>query len=240
MERVRELAATGDNAEDLGAARRVAASRLSRTSALPAPSAITKPSRFLAKGRTAFCGGSLWVESADSSEKRISASGFTWSRRWPRTAPHRLRRGGSLRRRAGSQWRRGATRSTARSASPWCRTCPARWSATEPNMEAAVILDELAAAGDAQQCVVIDIAIGAGGLASTWRCVHSTSTGATARNNGPGKSPLLPILACAMASSVTSSPSFFGEESVRRKTARPARNRSCLPSSSSCRRWENA
>src|SRR5450755_2817818 len=35
---------------------------------------------------------------------------------------------------------------------------------------------------------------------------HSTSTGATARNNGPGKSPLLPIPDCASASSVAISP----------------------------------
>ena len=37
---------------------------------------MTKPSRFLAKGLAAPCGGSLLVDSADSSEKRISASGL--------------------------------------------------------------------------------------------------------------------------------------------------------------------
>src|SRR5882757_10805379 len=37
------------------------------------------------------------------------------------------------------------------------------------------------------------------------RCGHSVSTGATARNSGPGKSPLLPMPDCASASSVTSS-----------------------------------
>ena len=58
------------------APRALAASRLSSTSA-PAPSAITKPSRFLANGFAAACGGSLWVDSAESSEKRISASGLT-------------------------------------------------------------------------------------------------------------------------------------------------------------------
>src|SRR6201984_1123710 len=38
---------------------------------------MTKPSRFLEKGREADCGGSFWVDRADSSEKRTSASGFT-------------------------------------------------------------------------------------------------------------------------------------------------------------------
>ena len=39
----------------------------------PAPSAMTKPSRSLEKGLEAF-GGSLWVDNAERSEKRISAS----------------------------------------------------------------------------------------------------------------------------------------------------------------------
>ena len=43
----------------------------------PAPSAMTKPSRSLEKGLDAFSGGSFWVDSADSSEKRISASAVT-------------------------------------------------------------------------------------------------------------------------------------------------------------------
>ena len=50
-------------------------SSVSSTSA-PAPSAITKPSRPLANGREAASGGSLRVVSADSSEKRIKASGL--------------------------------------------------------------------------------------------------------------------------------------------------------------------
>src|SRR5581483_1608698 len=40
-------------------------------------SAMTKPSRFLENGFEAACGGMFWVERADSSEKRISASGLT-------------------------------------------------------------------------------------------------------------------------------------------------------------------
>ena len=50
-----------------------AASSDSSTSA-PEPSASTKPSRSLENGFDAFSGISLCVESADSSEKRISAS----------------------------------------------------------------------------------------------------------------------------------------------------------------------
>src|SRR5512146_225398 len=37
---------------------------------------MTKPSRFLAKGLAAACGTSLLVDKADSSEKRIKASGL--------------------------------------------------------------------------------------------------------------------------------------------------------------------
>ncbi len=58
------------------APRASAPSMLSSTSA-PAPSAITKPSRFLANGFAAAPGSPLQVDSADSSEKRISDSGFT-------------------------------------------------------------------------------------------------------------------------------------------------------------------
>src|SRR5215813_1779412 len=43
--------------------------------------------------------------------------------------------------------------------------------------------------------------------ATASRCDHSISTGATARNNGPGKSPLAPIDACVIASSATRSAS---------------------------------
>src|SRR5918997_1396942 len=45
----------------------------SRTSA-PAPSPMTKPSRFLENGFAAPSGGSFWVDRADNSEKRISDS----------------------------------------------------------------------------------------------------------------------------------------------------------------------
>src|ERR1043166_4937561 len=58
------------------APRALAAERLSSTSAA-APSAITKPSRFLENGFAAAAAGSFWVESAERSEKRIRVSGFT-------------------------------------------------------------------------------------------------------------------------------------------------------------------
>src|SRR4051794_30475322 len=44
--------------------------------------------------------------------------------------------------------------------------------------------------------------------ATASRCSHSISTGATARNNGPGKSPLAPIEANVIASSAARSASF--------------------------------
>src|SRR5271169_5637036 len=38
---------------------------------------MTNPSRFLENGFEAACGGVFWVDSAESREKRISASGLT-------------------------------------------------------------------------------------------------------------------------------------------------------------------
>ena len=60
----------------MAAPRARAASAFSMTSAA-APSPMTKPSRFFAKGLAAASGGSLWVDSAESREKRISASACT-------------------------------------------------------------------------------------------------------------------------------------------------------------------
>src|SRR5260370_41183307 len=42
-----------------------------------APSAMTKPSRFLENGLAAACGGAFAVDSADNSEKRIRHSALT-------------------------------------------------------------------------------------------------------------------------------------------------------------------
>src|ERR1041385_8244229 len=38
---------------------------------------MTKPSRFFENGFEAACGGSFWVDNADSSENRTTASRFT-------------------------------------------------------------------------------------------------------------------------------------------------------------------
>src|SRR5262249_718751 len=84
---VRQLAPPGDHTENfrrpppgmiprLFAPRTAAASWLSSTSA-PAPSAITKPSRFFANGFAAACGGSFCIERAESSENRIRVSALT-------------------------------------------------------------------------------------------------------------------------------------------------------------------
>src|SRR5262249_3562169 len=56
--------------------RAVAAARLSSTMA-PAPSAMTKPSRFLENGRAAPCGGSFVVERGGRGGDRINDSGLT-------------------------------------------------------------------------------------------------------------------------------------------------------------------
>jgi hypothetical protein len=66
------LAAAAQDAET-DAPRASALSSDSSTRAA-APSAMTKPSRSLENGFDAFSGGSFCVDSADSSEKRISAS----------------------------------------------------------------------------------------------------------------------------------------------------------------------
>src|SRR5215213_5963486 len=60
----------------MAAPRARAASAFSSTSAA-APSPMTKPSRFFAKGLAAASGGWLWVDSAESRENRISASACT-------------------------------------------------------------------------------------------------------------------------------------------------------------------
>ena len=132
MERVRQFAAAGDDAEDF-APRAVADSRLSSTSA-PAPSAITKPSRFLANGRTAACGGSLWVDSADSNEKRTNASGLTE----PSVATHSAASASPRRMASTPSWMALAPEAQAVESEigePLVPNVSARWSATEPNMK---------------------------------------------------------------------------------------------------------
>ena len=72
MEIVGALAAAGEDAEHRGAAGERASSDSSTSAA--DPSASTKPSRSRENGLEAFSGWSLLVDSAESSEKRISAS----------------------------------------------------------------------------------------------------------------------------------------------------------------------
>ena len=148
---------------------------------------MTKPSRFFENGLDAACGGSLWVDSADSSENRTSASGLTEPSVADAQARRRSRRGGWLRRRAGSRWRRTRRRSTAKSAIPWCRMSrrdgppPSR---TESGDDSACNLPPPLTRS---MVVVVDVRVSPMARPSSSRCGHSTSTGATARNSGPGK-----------------------------------------------------
>ena len=134
VEIVGPLAAAGENADDLGAAG-FAASSDSSTSAAP-PSASTKPSRSRENGFDAFCGGSFCVDSADSSEKRITASSVAEP-----SAPIEMARSHSPRRIASTpSWIAvapdaqavdsviGTPRVPNRSAASWrsCRTTPRR------------------------------------------------------------------------------------------------------------------
>ena len=73
MEIVGLLAAAGEDAEDRRRRARAPPPAIPAP-APPPPSASTKPSRSLENGFDAFSGGSLWVDSAESSEKRITAS----------------------------------------------------------------------------------------------------------------------------------------------------------------------
>src|ERR1700736_6259708 len=67
------------------APRAVAASRLSSTSA-PAPSAITKPSRFFENGRTAACGAGLAAGDGFAAELDRGGAGGTGRRQRNRRA----------------------------------------------------------------------------------------------------------------------------------------------------------
>src|SRR4029453_1610003 len=70
--------------------------------------------------------------------------------------------------------------------------------------------------------------------ASASRCGHSISTGATARNSGPGKSPLLPMRASPIASSATMaamrSPSSVEQNGSNRTEAAVPALRVLIPS----------
>src|SRR5689334_7180134 len=108
-------------------------SRLSSTMA-PAPSAMTKPSRFFAKGLAACAGGSLDVDSADNKEKRISDSGLTE----PSEPMHSAASASPRRIASTPSWIAVAPEAQAVDSEigePLVPYLSARWSATEPNMK---------------------------------------------------------------------------------------------------------
>src|ERR1700754_3335177 len=95
---------------------------------------MTKPSRFLEKGRDAACGGSFWVESAESSEERTSASGVTV----PSVATHSAASVSPRRIASTPSWIEVAPEAQAVDSEigePLVPKVSARYFATEPNMK---------------------------------------------------------------------------------------------------------
>ena len=95
---------------------------------------MTKPSRFLEKGREAACGGSFWVDSAESSEKRTRASGFTV----PSVATHSAASVSPRRIASTPSWIEVAPEAQAVDSEigePLVPKVSARYAATEPNMK---------------------------------------------------------------------------------------------------------
>src|SRR6478752_4886527 len=95
---------------------------------------MTKPSRFLEKGREAACGGSFWVDSAESSEKRTSASGLTELS----VATHSAASVSPRRIASTPSWIEVAPEAQAVDSEigePLVPNVSARWSATEANMK---------------------------------------------------------------------------------------------------------
>ena len=95
---------------------------------------MTKPSRFLEKGREAACGGSFCCDSAESSEKRTSASGFTV----PSVATQSAASVSPRRIASTPSWIEVAPEAQAVDSEigePLVPKVSARWAATEPNMK---------------------------------------------------------------------------------------------------------
>ena len=123
VEGIRHLAAALDRRR--GSWRRARSPpRSFRAPARPAPSAMTKPSRFLENGLAAAFG--VIVRGRKRRQQREAHQRFGVHRAVgaDRRARRPSRRAGSPRRRAGSRSRRRRRRSTARSANPWCRIFP--------------------------------------------------------------------------------------------------------------------
>src|SRR3954451_22144258 len=162
---------------------------------------MTKPSRFLANGFAADSGGLFDVESADNSEKRINASGLTEP-----SVPMQSAASASPRRIASTpSWIALAPEAQAvdtEMGEPLVPNWSARCSATEPNRQRSWMAWKQPEALARRRSSYPTASLAPDAAASTSRCGHSVSTGATARNSGPGKSPLRPMPDCPNASSV--------------------------------------
>jgi hypothetical protein len=163
---------------------------------------MTKPSRFLENGFAAACGGSFAVDSADKSEKRISDSALTEP-----SVPMQSAALASPRRIASTpSWIALAPEAQAvdtEIGEPLVPKRSARCSATDANRQRSWMAWKRPDALARKRSSYPTASLAPEPAASTSRCGHSISTGATARNSGPGKSPLLPMRASSMASSAT-------------------------------------
>src|SRR6476469_172436 len=163
---------------------------------------MTKPSRFLANGFAADSGGLFDVESTDNSEKRINASGLTEP-----SVPMQSAASASPRRIASTpSWIALAPEAQAvdtEMGEPLVPNWSARCSATEPNRQRSWMAWKRPEALARRRSSYPTVSLAPEAAASTSRCGHSISTGATARNSGPGQSPLRPIPDSAIASSAT-------------------------------------
>lgn len=151
---------------------------------------MTKPSRFLENGRDAFSGVSFWVESAESSEKRIIVSGFIEpSAATTSAASLSPRRIASM-----ASWIAVAPEAQAvvsEIGEPLVPKVSARRSPTEPNrqsMRSVPLSGRLAAIRSSYEAA----SFLPESASSFSRSGHSISIGGIARNSGPGKSARVP------------------------------------------------
>ena len=148
----------------------------------------------------------MWVDSAESSEKRTRASGLTE----PSVATQRVASASPRRIASTPSWMAVAPEAQAVDSEigdPLVPNVSAKMVGDRAEQEAPVIVGVTAAAADAQHGVIVDLGRGADRPSEFLALRPLDFDGATARNSGPGKSPLVPMPDWAMASSVASSPS---------------------------------
>ena len=119
---------------------------------------MTKPSRFFENGFDAACGGSFWVDSADSSENRTSASGLTE----PSVATHSAASASPRRIASTPSWIAVAPEAQAVESEigePLVPNVLGQMAGHRAEHEAVVISREPSAAADAQHVVIVEIGL---------------------------------------------------------------------------------